>query len=634
MRHRGLLASLGRLMPMVPTSQPANVSVMTTVEVTGASIADPTQSATAVVTVSAGSIVVTPATATVKAGDPQTFTASFTGLSEANLIWMVNGAVGGGSIWGTISQQGIYTAPLIDPGGLVTVSAASTSNSNIDGSAAVTVVNPATPVLTGATYAQARTSWGEVLLPWAEELSGLTWDPNGRAWVSAPNWTPPAAGIGPQVYYLEMALRPATHLAIVKQDISLMEELADFHLAMLQQRTTTIASLLQNAPGNSIIFIDGSPDARTFPWYEPYTSTQIRVRDDQQSNAQYLSTAARLLRAIAELPPASRTAPLSAFAQSFSAFLVSEQLLRLLYGATPWSHWDNPNIPQPVVPAWEFLAETGYRPPHPYHYEAAMTDTELWLVADAAEVIGADAAAPELAILNDQSRAQLQEAVQAGVGLMRARCQHVVSSDGNDVLSAFAGDYDDDPDYAYTGSTSENIPNGPDPRPGVAWDISHSYRLPLVFRSLYETRAATGATFPTRYDLISLANSYIHLAFNGDLQQPDFNNFLDGTNGWLSVGEAGIPGGYPPHQYCQAGQSPNNCLIPGGLQGWGQLAFLNPQLASLSQALVDLAYDDSSGTVAFKDQHYYYQGGHYSANADLYPWLMIYVVGDSAELLQ
>ena len=79
-------------------------------------------------------------------------------------------------------------------------------------------------------------------------------------------------------------------------------------------------------------------------------------------------------------------------------------------------------------------------------------------------------------------------------------------------------------------------------------------------------------------------------------------------------------------------QSPDNCLTAGTLQGWGQLAFANPRLAALYQRLVDLAYDDSSDTVAFKDRHYYYHG-HYSANADLYPWLMICVVGDSAERL-
>src|SRR5208283_2121757 len=127
--------------------------------------------------------------------------------------------------------------------------------------------------------------------------------------------------------------------------------------------------------------------------------------------------------------------------------------------------------------------------------------------------------------------------------------------------------------------------------------------------------------------------SYVHLAFNGNSQLPAFNNFLDGWNAWFRVGEADLPSGYPPEQYCDATVTPINCLTAGSVQGWGQLAFADPQLAALFQNLVNLAYDDAAYTVAFKNQHYWY-GGPYSANADVYPWLMIYVVGDSAERLQ
>jgi hypothetical protein len=358
----------------------------------------------------------------------------------------------------------------------------------------------------------------------------------------------------------------------------------------------------------------------------------VRIRDDVQANAQYLSTAAQLLRAIAEMPATNRTAPLLAFVQGFSGFLVSEQLLRLLYGTTPWSHWQNPNIPQPVVAGWTFLAQTGYRPPAPYRYEAAMTDTELWLVADAAEVLGADAAAPELAILDSTTRPQLQQALLAGVSLMQARCQHTVSPDGADVLSAFAGDMDDYPTLAYTGDTGPEAPATPNPKYGLSWDISHAYRFPIVFRSLYETRQATGATFPTLNDVVALANTYLHLAFNGNSELPAFTNFLNGWNGWFDVGDSSLPDGYPPYPYCNASQSPSNCLLAGALLGWGQLGSLNPQLATLMQELVNLAYDDSPSAEAFKDQYYWY-AGPYSASAGVYPLLMIDVVGDSAERL-
>jgi hypothetical protein len=283
------------------------------------------------------------------------------------------------------------------------------------------------------------------------------------------------------------------------------------------------------------------------------------------------------------------------------------------------------------VSAWQFLAQTGYEPPYPNKYQAAMQDTELWLVADSAEVIGADAAAPELSILNSTTRAQLQQAVLAGVSLMQARCHHEVSADGADVLSVFAGDYDDYSSVAYSSYTGPQLPTTPDPMYGLSWDVSHSYRFPIVFRSLYETRGATGATFPALNDLVALANTYVHLTFTGNPKLPVFNNFLDGWNGWFDVDDPSLSG-YPPEEYCNSSQTPNNCLTPGAVQGWGQLAFANPNLANLIQDVVNLAYDDSPETVTFKNQHYYYTEP-YSVNGAVYPWLMIWIAGDSAERL-
>ncbi len=579
-------------------------------------------------------IVPSPAAVTVTAGTQLPFTASSCGATGPSGHWAVNGIAAGNSTYGTITANGLYTAPTVNPGMAASVSLVNLPSSASAGASTVTIVNPPPTPFQGATYAGTVQGWNASLLPWIEELSGLTWNPTARTWTATAGWTVPAQGIAPNVYYLEEAIRPATRMAIVHQDIPFMEELAMFHVALLELRTTTIGNLLQNAPPNSVIFIDGAPSDRTFAWFEPYSATQVRIRDYQLGNAQYLSTAARLLRAIAQMPAGERTEPLLIFVQQYSSFLVSEQLLRLMYGSTAWSHWDNPNIPQPVVSAWTFLAATGYRPPDPIKFEAAMTDMELWLVADSAEALAANQAAPELNILDSETQSQLQQAVTAGVSLMQARCPHAVAPDGADVLSLFAGDYDDYIDYAYAGATAPSQPTAPDPKTGLSWDISHSYRFPVVFRSLYETRSATGASFPTMKDMVALGNTYTHLAFNGNSQLPAFNNFVDGWNGWFGVEQADIPNGYPPYQDCQAQQSNDNCLIPGAVQGWGELGYLNPSVASLSQALIDLAYDDSGATAAFKNQHYYYVGQPYSANAGVYPQLMVYVAADSAELLQ
>jgi len=576
---------------------------------------------------------VSPIAVSLMTGAQQIFTAAACGTIQQNWQWTVNGIAGGNSIQGTISANGLYIAPAINPGRSVTIAAVDTVNGLSRGTATITITNPTLVPFVGASYMQTLQAWNASLLPWVESLSGLSWDPGPRMWSATPDWTMPPEGIASNVYYLEEALRPVTRMAIVRQDISLMEELAMFHVALLQLRTTTIGNMLQNAAPLSVIFIDGPATTRTFAWYEPLSSTQVRLRDCQTCNAQYLSTASRLLRAIAEMPAAKRTEPLINFVQQYSSFLVADQLLRLMYGNTSWSHWDSPNIPQPVVSSWAFLAATGYEPPDPIKYEAAMTDIELWLVADSAEVLEANYAAPDLNILDSNSKLQLQQAVIAGVALMQARCHHAVSPDGADVLSAFAGDYDDHPDYAYSAITTSAQPPSPEQKRGLGWDISHAYRLPIIFRTLYETRAATGVSFPQMNDLVALANSYVHLAFNGNETLPAFNNYIDGWNGWFAVEEPSIQNGYPPYQSCQAGQDPDNCLTAGTMQGWGELAYINPSLASLSQTLINLAYDDSSATAAFKAQHYTYAGQQYSANSGTYPLLMVYVAADSAERL-
>jgi hypothetical protein len=359
----------------------------------------------------------------------------------------------------------------------------------------------------------------------------------------------------------------------------------------------------------------------------------VEIAECPLCNARYLLSAARLLRAIAQLPPDQRTAPLTGFITSFTGFLVNEQLIRMFNGNDFAWQWNNPNIPQQLVSAWTFLAQTGYEPPHPIKYQAGITDPELWILADAAEVLGADAAAPELDILDGNSRAQLLAAVAAGTALLQKRTWHVTTPDGADTLSTLAGDGDDHPDNAYDAYEGPTIPTAPSAKYGLMSDSMHSSTLPPVFQSLYENLDATGNSFPSLYDLVSLANTYVHLTFNGNTQHPNFNNFLDGWNGWFRVGNSSIPGGYPPDQYCNAQLNPNNCMTAGTLQGWGHLAVYNPDLAALEQSLISLAYDDSPATAAFKTQHYWYNGP-YTANAIDYPDIMVYIGGDMTAMVE
>ncbi len=83
---------------------------------------------------------VSPASATVRAGRTQTFTATVTGAS-GGVTWSVNGIAGGNTGVGQIDTTGKYFAPLTPPAPpTVTVSATSTASPGSSGSAAVTVI--------------------------------------------------------------------------------------------------------------------------------------------------------------------------------------------------------------------------------------------------------------------------------------------------------------------------------------------------------------------------------------------------------------------------------------------------------------------------------------------------------------
>ena len=94
-------------------------------------------------------LAVSPASANVRAGVTQSFSATVTGSSNTSVTWQVNGVAGGSAATGTISPTGAYTAPNSVPvSNIVTVGAVSSADATASGSSTVTLQNPV-PVLTG-----------------------------------------------------------------------------------------------------------------------------------------------------------------------------------------------------------------------------------------------------------------------------------------------------------------------------------------------------------------------------------------------------------------------------------------------------------------------------------------------------
>lgn len=114
-------------------------------------------------------VAVSPASANVRAGSGQSFTATVSGTSNMAVTWQVNGVTGGTASTGTITQSGAFTAPVSVPSpNTVTVSAV---NANATGSAVVTLLNPV-PTLAGVSPATVSTGSFAISVSGSNFVSG------------------------------------------------------------------------------------------------------------------------------------------------------------------------------------------------------------------------------------------------------------------------------------------------------------------------------------------------------------------------------------------------------------------------------------------------------------------------------
>ncbi len=88
-------------------------------------------------------VTVSPASANVRAGTTQQFSATVTGTANLAVTWSVNSIPGGNNTVGTISTTGLYTAPATVPNqNNVTITAVSVADSTHTSTAAATLLNP------------------------------------------------------------------------------------------------------------------------------------------------------------------------------------------------------------------------------------------------------------------------------------------------------------------------------------------------------------------------------------------------------------------------------------------------------------------------------------------------------------
>jgi hypothetical protein len=490
------------------------------------------------------------------------------------------------------------------------------------------------------TYAFLRQAWETVGRAWLFRHSWEKWNEAAQKWEIAPTW-PLASQAAQEAYYIEYAARGAVNMGLVCHDLRLLDELAQFYIVYANRFTTLDEMRRQKSLDTELLKKQGDDSVRTLAWVEK-SAGRDRMRECALCNAQFFGPLIRLMRVIALLPAAQRTLAMTSFVRLYTPLVVHEQLIRWLYEAED-DRFGAADLPKHRVEIYKAIAASVSR--SKVSYQRAMLDVDLWLIADAAEILGANAIDPSLIALQPEEKSGLQQAVQAGVAEFQQKRRLLPDTKNfrSEVVgsaSYFNGDFADHEDSAYSGYEGESFPTPANKsvRPDVSWDMSHAYRIPIFLRSLYDNKMAAGIDFPSDHDVQLVTNQVMYKVFNGNFDRPMFKNYFDGGNGWFRVGYHGRGFGYPPYQYCDSHNPQRPCLTLSEVQGWGLIASFNPDLLELSHALATLAWKDDPDTRRFKDQYYWYGGMSYSvrnpAGQPQYPIMLLMVLGDAPEKLR
>jgi len=171
----GTISTTGLYTPPATVPNPATVTVTVISQANTADIAN-----ASVTIISGVSVSVSPASANLQLSGTQQFTAAVTGNSNTGVTWQA-GVTGGNSTYGTISADGLYTAPSSGstPFG-VSITAISKADATKSGTASVTVhggisislvPNPASVTTFGSQQFTATVS--------GTSTTGVTWQVNG-----------------------------------------------------------------------------------------------------------------------------------------------------------------------------------------------------------------------------------------------------------------------------------------------------------------------------------------------------------------------------------------------------------------------------------------------------------------------
>ncbi len=492
--------------------------------------------------------------------------------------------------------------------------------------------------------------WEATGRKWLERHAGVKWNIVDHSWVLIEQWPTPNAPDGedvcPHAYHIEPVIRGAVNVALVDHNVGLMDELADFYLTYLKRFVTLGALRSIESSSNSIRRLrDQGPDSTmTLQWIEKGVTTEKGpltndVREGALYNTQFFHPVSRLIRVLSTLPESEMTPRMKRFIGAYLPIVVHDHLIRFGYVAY-WDYWGAKELPKKLVDIWQKIINTA--PPYKLSYQYGMHDWDLWIIATAAEMLGANANNPNLVPISQSELSQLKKIVQIGVKLFKTKQEIYRDThdfNGKKVISVsyLNGVYDDHPDMQYAGYQGVAFPTPAEKKPprGGGSDISHFHRVPIFMRSLYDNKNAAGLTYPDAMDIEQLINQYMYRVFYGDLNRPLFRNFFDGSDGWFRVGYHGQNFGYPPAKQCDEQAQDRPCMALAAAFGWGLLSPFDDNLMRLERSYIDLAISRDPEVKSFRNRYYYYNGQRFALTDEdgkmKYPISLFFILSAVAE---
>lgn len=279
-----------------PNTAPANP-----VTVIAVSAANSERSGSATVTVSGNpapatvAVSINPTSAALLTGATQQFSATVTGSSNTAVTWQVNNTTGGNATIGTISNTGLYTAPVAVPAGAITVSAVSQADNTKRANATITLtsalavsVSPNTPSLAvGATQQFTATITGNANQAVTWQVNGLTGGDSSTGTISAAGlYTAPGA-IPTAGYVTVTAISQVDNTTKGSANVSLTDPLAITYGRFLDQTTfgPTAASMAQVRQVGMQAFLNDQFNAPESSWPAIATANRSEVINAFFANA-------------------------------------------------------------------------------------------------------------------------------------------------------------------------------------------------------------------------------------------------------------------------------------------------------------------------------------------------------------